>query len=220
MKKIWILMLVIGTLFLVSCANNNEIKDDVKPIILVSGGTTHLIEGGTYEPPSISVTDNIDTDISVVVSGDTVDVEKAGVYTLYYDATDKAGNKAVQKSFVVTVFSYNENMDIVNGGFETGDLSGWTILEFEGSSDAFKDSFVIDANNRKEGTYFFDGSKTDDDKVGQIRSSNFILGGSGWMNFRLGGGNDIETLYLGVYKVSDDSLVAKFANTNPQKIWW
>lgn len=215
MKKILVLCLMILSFILISC--NKDAKDETKPIILVSGGTQSMIVGGVFEAPIVKVTDNQDEDIEVVISGDHVDVNKPGTYTIKYDAKDKAGNEAVQKTFSVTVYLYQENMDILNGGFETGDLSGWTIEPMNGSSDAFSDLFVIDSNNRKEGKYFFDGSKTDDDKTGSIRSSNFILGGSGWINFRLGGGNDIDNLYLAIYRASDDTMIAKFSNKNPQK---
>lgn len=215
MKKIFLWITVLSFGLLVGCTQKET--DNIKPIILVSGGTTAMITSGEFTPPSVVVSDNQDSDITVVVSGDTVNVNQAGTYTLKYNATDKAGNTAVEKTFTVTIYDYAPNMDIQNGGFETGDLAGWTIEQIGGSSDAFKNEFVISTNNRKEGTYFFDGSKTDDDKVGSIRSSNFVLGGSGWIHFRLGGGNDKDNLYLAVYRASDDSMVARFANSNPQK---
>lgn len=215
MKKIMLLTITIFLVMLAACTTTEA--DTTRPIILVNGGTTEIIVGGSFTPPSVVVSDNVDTDINVVISGDTVDVNTAGTYTIIYNAQDSAGNAAIEKSFTVIVYDFNEQMNIQNGGFETGDLSGWTIEEVNGSSDAFSDAFVISTTNRKEGTYFFDGSRTDDDKVGAIRSSNFILGGSGWINFRLGGGNDIETLYLAVYRASDNEMIAKFSNSNPQK---
>lgn len=215
MKKFFLLLTVLGLGLLVGCTQAEN--DNIKPIILVNGGTTSMITGGEFTPPSIVVSDNKDEDIEVVVSGDTLMVNQAGTYTFKYNATDKAGNTANEKTFTVVVYEYTATMDIQNGGFETGDLSGWTIEQINGSSDAFKNEFVISTDNRKAGTYFFDGSKTDDDKVGAIRSSNFVLGGSGWINFRLGGGNDKDNLYLAVYRASDDSMVARFANSNPQK---
>ena len=218
MNKISLLCISLCLIVLTACTTTE--KDTTKPIILVSGGTTQMIVGDTFTPPSIHVSDNLDTDMRVVITGDTVDVNVPGVYTLVYNAQDTSGNSAIEKTFTVTVYDYNEQMNIVNGGFETGNLNGWTLEEVNGSSDAFSDALVINTANRKEGTYFFDGSKTDDDKVGAIRSTNFILGGSGWMNFRLGGGNDIETLYLAVYRASDNEMVAKFSNSNPQKIRW
>lgn len=215
MKKIMFLMITIFLVMLAACTTTEA--DTTRPIILVNGGTTEIIVGGSFTPPSVVVSDNVDTDINVVISGDTVDVNTAGTYTIIYNAQDSAGNAAIENSFTVIVYDFNEQMNIQNGGFETGDLSGWTIEEVNGSSDAFSDAFVISTTNRKEGIYFFDGSRTDDDKVGAIQSSNFILGGSGWINFRLGGGNDIETLYLAVYRASDNEMIAKFSNSNPQK---
>ncbi|PKK93727.1 MAG: hypothetical protein CVV61_03145 [Tenericutes bacterium HGW-Tenericutes-6] len=215
MKKLILFVLFMSMILLAGCSSDP--KDATKPIIFVSGGTEAMIVGGTFIEPVVTVTDNVDKDLIVIVSGDELDIYNEGTYTILYDAVDKSGNEADQKSFTVIVYAYSSDMDILNGGFESGDLSGWTILEVNGSSDAFKDAFVISTTNRKEGTYFFDGSMTDDDKVGAIRSSNFVLGGSGWIHFRLGGGNDIEHLYLGVYRAADDTMIAKFANVNPQK---
>ena len=213
MKK-FILCLSFCSLVLMGCTST---KDEKKPVILITGGTEAIIVGDTYELPSVFVTDDIDQDIKVNISGDTINPLVAGVYTIYYDAEDKAGNQADQKSYTLTVYDYQTDMDILNGSFETGDLIGWQIESINGQSDAFHADYVIDENNRKDGTYFFDGSETDDDKIGALRSSTFRLGGNGWISFRLGGGNDIETLFLGIYRASDDTLVTKFANSNPQK---
>ena len=215
MKKI-LMLIMVGTVILLAGCTKKEV-DNQKPIIIISGGSNAILVGQSFIAPSVHVSDNIDETIDLIVSGDQVDTSQPGTYTILYDAIDASGNQADQKSFTVTVYLYEANMDIVNGGFETGDLTGFTVLPIGDQSDAFSDAFVIDTVNRKEGTYFFDGSKTDDDKVGQLKSSNFVLGGSGWIHFRLGGGNDIDTLYLGVYRTSDDSLVAKFSNRNPQK---
>lgn len=216
MKKLILGILLLMVVFLTACQKSQN-QDTTKPIILVSGGSQAILVGDIFVFPSVFVSDNQDEDIDVVVSGDLVNTNQAGTYTILYDAKDSSGNEAIQKSFTVTVFSYQENMDILNGGFEIGTLSGWTIETVNGFSDAFHDDYVIDTANRKEGTYFFDGSKTDDDKTGAITSSIFVLGGSGWIHFRLGGGNDIDHLFLAVYRASNNEMVAKFANSNPQK---
>jgi len=47
--------------------------------------------GDTYAEAGSSVTDNVDTDLAAVVTGD-VDTATAGIYTVTYTATDAAGN--------------------------------------------------------------------------------------------------------------------------------
>jgi len=118
---------------------------------------------------------------------------------------------------------------VVNGGFETGDLTGWKVFRLwknESGMAAFDSSLV------HNGTYFSSypygrdgnyqlgitsGSITWDqstERMGYLRSSNFILGGSGWISFKLGGGYAASFAYMSVRKVSDDTEVARFANKN------
>lgn len=86
--------------------------------------------------------------------------------------------------------------DIVNGGFETGDLSGWMILD----GTAFSRAGVVptsqyywgDRSVYGEGEYYFDGSNngaTQENLLGAIRSTKFTLGGDGFISFMIGSGN-------------------------------
>jgi len=116
---------------------------------------------------------------------------------------------------------------IPNGGFEDGNLSGWRsymLWKNETGIAAFDSSLV------HGGTYFSSypygrdgnyqlgitsGSITWDqstERMGYLRSSDFILGGSGWISFKLGGGRTPSFAYMSVRKVSDDTEVARFGN--------
>jgi hypothetical protein len=123
---------------------------------------------------------------------------------------------------------------IPNGGFENGDLTGWqafTLWKGESGIAAFDESLV-------HGYTYFDGNYTynrDDnyqlgitsladknsgtikwnqaeERMGYLRSSDFILGGSGWVSFKLGGGKAPSFAYVSVKKSSDDIEVARFGN--------
>ncbi|MBR8645745.1 hypothetical protein KEH51_22325 [[Brevibacterium] frigoritolerans] len=52
-----------------------------------------------------------------------------------------------------------------------------------------------------------------DDATGELHSSYFKLGGSGEINFLLGGGNDINTRYVSLVRASDDQELIRQANT-------
>ncbi|MBP3422516.1 MAG: hypothetical protein J6K86_01995 [Clostridia bacterium] len=104
-----------------------------------------------------------------------------------------------------------------NGGFETGDLSGWTVVEGEinevnaiVAGETFWDEGLP---YNKEGRFHFDGRGIagDDNATYALRSETFVLGGSGYISFKMGG----RTPALKVYSVDSDSaqLIAEYKNT-------
>lgn len=80
---------------------------------------------------------------------------------------------------------------ILNGDFETGDLSGWTIL----SGKTYGKDSVVPSSNRfwgtrdylAQGDYFVDGYHNGEEPKGVMRSSLFTLSGDGWISFLMGG---------------------------------
>ncbi len=80
------------------------VVDIIKPEILLNGGTSAVVhKGQPYQEQGAIVVDNVDKDLEAVVVG-VVDSDKLGTYTITYNATDKAGNKAdtvTRKVFVV-----------------------------------------------------------------------------------------------------------------------
>ena len=86
--------------------------------------------------------------------------------------------------------------DVVNGGFETGDLSGWLLLE----GTAFSQANIVPTSQRYwddravygEGEFYLDGNNNgmvQESAVGAIRSTKFTLGGDGYISFMIGAGN-------------------------------
>jgi hypothetical protein len=79
--------------------------DRTPPTITLQGPNLIVVPRGTpYQEPGYSATDNVDGDVTsrVQVSG-TVDVSRAGEYTLLYNVTDAAGNQASPVTRVVRV---------------------------------------------------------------------------------------------------------------------
>ena len=66
---------------------------DITPPVITLNGTSPvvLIVGDIYNEEGAIVTDDVDTDIALIISG-TVDTNTAGSYTITYTATDTAGN--------------------------------------------------------------------------------------------------------------------------------
>ncbi|BBH18875.1 hypothetical protein Back11_02200 [Paenibacillus baekrokdamisoli] len=85
-----------------------EIKtiDRKKPTISLVGNPVIEIRRGTgFTDPGVSASDEYDGDLTsrVVRSGDSIDIDKPGVYTVHYDVTDRAGNEAERVSRTVKI---------------------------------------------------------------------------------------------------------------------
>lgn len=71
-------------------------QDMIKPVIsLIGNAEINIIQGTTYIEQGATAVDNVDGEVTVVVSG-TVDSATIGTYTITYRATDNAGNSAVK----------------------------------------------------------------------------------------------------------------------------
>lgn len=107
--------------------------------------------------------------------------------------------------------------EIVNGGFETGDLTGWTIIEGEAfSNDGVNTESVWWNENipyRRDGNFHYGFYKPS--ATGVMRSSEFILGGSGYISFKLGGcanGGETYLRFLLKTENGEGKEVARFTN--------
>ena len=128
---------------------------------------------------------------------------------------------------------------VINGGFETSDLSGWTI-EY---GDAYTDdsvssrsyfSFDYDEQhnqirNNKTGNWYLSGQGFDlsysHGRTGALRSNNFYLTSDGQMSMKLAGGaitkgkgeladykNIQQLCFVGVYLAKNDQMIAYQTN--------
>ena len=128
---------------------------------------------------------------------------------------------------------------VQNGGFESTDLSGWTIEYGDAYTDDsvtsrenfyFKDDDkhnLIDVN--KTGNWYLSGQgfdlKYSHGRVGAIRSNNFYLTDDGLVSMKLAGGaltkgkgetaaykNVQEVCYVGIYLAFNDQMIARQTN--------
>ncbi len=104
---------------------------------------------------------------------------------------------------------------VLNGNFETGDLTGWTAswtdendrIGYVSSESVWWGTFSYN----KGGNYLFTGI-SDEGKTGTLTSSEFEVGGCGWMTFRLGGGGDPAKCYVSVLDAETGEELARYAN--------
>ncbi|MDZ4196879.1 MAG: metallophosphoesterase family protein, partial [Candidatus Izemoplasmatales bacterium] len=136
------------------------------------------------------------------------------------------------KGLLKTVYSESIYY-IENGSFENGDLSGWTSFQTwkdESGLSAFRSERVVHSGNYGStnsnpydavGNYLFglyvhpydNGNKDlNQERMGSLRSSNFVIAGSGVISFKLGGGKNPGTAYVSVRDASNDVEIERYAN--------
>lgn len=138
-----------------------------------------------------------------------------------------------------TTKEFDAVTSLCNGGFESSDLSGWTVergnaFDDDSVSSVTEFYFPYDADRRlipinQTGNWYLSGKGYDGKRphgyTGSIRSENFTLGGDGTISMKLAGGALVtskyenapykspeKTCYVGVYTASDDKMIAKFTN--------
>ena len=78
------------------------VEDQSAPVITLTGGAMTLNVGDVFTDPGSSVSDNVDNNLIVTVTG-TVNTAIPTTYTLRYNISDAAGNPAIEKTRSVTV---------------------------------------------------------------------------------------------------------------------
>lgn len=111
--------------------------------------------------------------------------------------------------------------ELKNHDFETGDLTGWTVL----SGNAFTDADVTNKATaeggsgetfNKNGNYHLWSWKNGGDgETGSIKSENFILD-SGNIDFLISGGNDLTNLKVSLVRASDGYEIIKSTGANSE----
>ena len=182
--------------------------------------TTYTVETYVNDTLVNTVSDNLTTvgaNVSVnanEVEGYILDTEKSVMQGTAY-ANGKLTLKVV----------YTENSDYVltNGGFETGDLTGWTIVnENIGAVSSDTHYWLNDPESAEgfafglDGTYMFSNyaKSSGDSEIGKLTSSSFKVGGSGYVTFKIGGAKNAPVTFVNVKDVATNSIVKRLYNGN------
>lgn len=144
---------------------------------------------------------------------DSFDFSEDGNYYLTFTISDAYEQSTTGTIKVAVNSGITYSSTIENGGFESGDLTGWTVVDGEVdvnnaiSSDSIFWGEKIPFN--KSGTYFFNGWNATSNELNSytLRSTFFQLSGSGYISFKLGG----RSAALRVY-TSSGSLIADYRN--------
>lgn len=122
-----------------------------------------------------------------------------------------------------TVLGENDPYQVLNGDFETGDLTGWTLTLESGATDigyvSGQDVFWKNADKpyNKDGRFLFTGIEDVKGSMeaakGVLTSSTFTVGGCGYITFKLGGGYNPEC-YIEIVDAETNTAIAKYHNDN------
>ena len=127
-------------------------------------------------------------------------------------------------SIPVAVFADEEpafSQQVTNGDFESGDMSGWMLLDGTPATSDNNDVGVISSgstfwgsrNFYKQGTYFLSGAEREG-SAGAVRSSTFTLGGDGYIAFLIGAASSEGRGCVKVYEADGGKLVRTYTNAN------
>ena len=108
---------------------NVVINDTVAPVITLLGDTAPTIEvGGIFTDPGSIVSDSFENGLIVTVTGE-VNTSIPGIYTLFYNASDSAGNAAVEAIRVVDVVDRTAPMMTLNGTALVNHQAGFSYID-------------------------------------------------------------------------------------------
>lgn len=157
--------------------------------------------------------------------------QNIGVYEL--GAIFSLGENEYREPVSFEIFKDQSEHRIHNAGFETGDFHGWNAYQLwkdEAGLSSFRSERIVDnpfygslnANTyNRDGNFHlgvyaspYDNENKDlnQERMGMLRSSDFVLGGSGWISFKLGGGQNMGTAYLSIKESATNVEVARYGN--------
>jgi hypothetical protein len=175
------------------------ITDTTLPVITLSGdASVSLTVGSSYADAGATATDLVDGNMTVIVGG-SVDTLTAGTYTLTYDASDVAGNKATQVTRTVIV-NAQVVVNVGGGGsgwiryFPTPDIGGGSNggstggSQGNGGSDNEQGEQTPDGDNGSDNGLA--GDQGQGDGAGQLAALGTPLNRLNGANDNQGAGND------------------------------
>ncbi len=239
-KRFMALFMVLTLGALSACGGKTEVEPDITDLELVEQAITafdldfslnDITEDITLPITGINGTtvDWSSSNASVITNSGTVTPSVDGNATVIMTVTLTLNDDQLTKTFTLVVLKSDsgicDNVDdpseyeIANAGFENGDLCGWTA-----TGEAFQDAYIYDISTfwtggsyNKDGEYFFTANDHESE-LGTLSSRTFILGGSGWISFKIGAAKHSDELYIsimdskGTIEIDDDVEISRYGS--------
>ena len=192
-------------------------NEDCDGVFITDHLITKVVDLSAYigKTITIKVTDDDDgSDVSWV----NLDAFKVCKDQAEIDAAKAEHDKQIEM-YGPKPFTEDESSNTIeNGGFETGDLTGWLLLDGTALTRAAivptSQYYWTDRAVYGEGEYYLDGSNNgaiQENLTGAIRSTKFTLGGDGFITFMMGSGNGGS--YVALCDGNTDEELIKQENT-------
>jgi len=126
---------------------NVQIKDSVKPSIILNKGAVVLKKGDEYEEPGYTATDNLDKDVtSKVKVENNIDNKKIGNYEVIYKVKDSSGNEEVVTRKVKVVGESPVDASLTEFSLD-GYFDGTILKETEDMGADYANSFIYSGDS-------------------------------------------------------------------------
>ena len=205
--------------------------NDVTYDVSLNGNTFVGISYDSYELDVEDYSFDTETGILTIKASFINGIYRFGQEEYAFILRYNSGEEQNDLAFILTT-DHAENR-VLNGGFETGNLYGWNAFDIwknEAGMRAWTNDRVVDGGYfdqnypyNRDGKYnlgIYGGGISKDsaqERMGHLRSSNFVLGGSGYVSFKLGGGKNSSFAYVSIRRASDNEEVARFGNRHFNK---
>ena len=172
----------------------------------------------THGGVPVTLTDG--TKFTFAVAGPYTATPTAVVYRIEVAYTANGTSGTLTFDYTVNVRD-TTGYRVTNGGFETGDLTGWTLVNSKiGAVSNASRYWLNDSENAdgfsfgKDGAWFFNAYATDvEGATGVLTSSSFVIGNSGWLTFKIGAARHVTQVWIDVYDAETGEILQRFGNT-------
>ena len=142
-------------------------------------------------------------------------------FITYYEDVNAIDNSAILNPNTLAYKETASVNQVLNGTFETGDLTGWTasdeakpILGISRDYTWWNECYLYN----KAGSFFASGWVAGEANKGTLTSSSFTLGGSGFVTYRLGGGKNKTLCHIEFIDADTDQVLLTTYNQKFKEI--